>query len=835
MQTVSRFTPWKVIGGYVLLFLLSVLSAILIYNQITQFIYKEEQEDGSTQRLFFIGNILTGLYESEALSNAFVQTGAQNYFRKYLNILEKTEADIHSLKTLTIRKEQQLRIDTISQLLEKKVLNLQELVRVKQSLAPDDFYSKAISDIEAKRDTAQEKINIRKRFVTTVDSSYIKSEKKRRWLFFKAKPDSVLKVSQSQHTIIDTLPGESNTLNTDSIVHVLKSTWEDLQKQTREITTQINRKEYALIRQSTYITDQLKRILGEYEKEEIYHAQKKQESREKTISMLTRIFTCVAVITLLFMVFFIFFILRDLSRSQRYRKQLEEANHYRDQLLKSREKLILTVTHDIKSPLSSILGYIELLDGTNPDKRQSYFLENMKGSSRHILNLITNLLDYSRLENNKMTLETVTFNSFQLFKETCDSFLPLALSKQLKLNCQIDSRLNRDFTGDALRIRQVLVNILSNAIKYTSSGCVSFQALFREEAQEALIRIQDTGTGMTEEEQRTIFDEFTRLSSNSSAAEGTGLGLTITLKLIELLKGHIQLESEAGKGSCFTITLPLQAALSTDSPAPALPFPDSDFKNLKILLVDDDPLQLEMTAALLHKLGIQTGTTSTPGEVSDKLQSVSYDMIFTDIQMPGMDGFELVRQIRNFPKTQNLPVIALSADAEKSEEDYLRAGFTAYLGKPFTSAQIVQLLNQLTGKSVVQSCNAPSPRETTESLDKGYTLKNILLFTEHDTEAMSQIIDSFCAETEKHIQSLASLAAGKKWEEISQLAHKMLPMFRQLEAHVETDLLEKLEHPTQPFSEKDIAEQTERIITLSQNLLEKLCKNRENSLHVNLQ
>ena len=178
-------------------------------------------------------------------------------------------------------------------------------------------------------------------------------------------------------------------------------------------------------------------------------------SRERTISILTQIFAWIAAITLLFTIFFIIFILRDLSRSQRYRKQLEEANHYRDQLLKSREKLILTVTHDIKSPLSSILGYIELLHGTNPDKRQVYFLENMKGSSQHILNLITNLLDYSRLENNKMILEAVTFNPFQVFQETCDSFLPLALSKELSLSCHIDSHLNRDFTGDALRIRQV--------------------------------------------------------------------------------------------------------------------------------------------------------------------------------------------------------------------------------------------------------------------------------------------------------------------------------------------------------------------------------------------
>lgn len=827
MQRVLKYTSWKVISGYILLFLLSILGAILIYKQITQFIHKENLSDNSNQKLFIIGNVLTGLYESEALSNAFVQTGAQSYFQRYMDILAETEAGIHDLKTLTTRKEQYLRIDTISHLLEKKVRNLQELAQVKQSLAPDDFYSKAIADIEARRDSAHNRINIRERLVTTIDTSYIKPEKKkRRWLFFKAKQDSILQVSQSQHTIIDTLANEPHTQNTDSIVHVLRSAWEDLQKKTQNITSQINRKEYSLIRQSTDITNQLKRILGEYEKEEIHHALYKQASRERTISMLIRIFAWIAVTAILFMIFFIFFILRDLSKSQRYRRELEEANQHRDRLLKSREKLILTVTHDIKSPLSSILGYIELLHGTNPDKRQFYFLENMKGSSQHILNLITNLLDYSRLENRKMVLEPVTFNPFQLFQETGSSFLPLALSKNLELSCQIDSNLNRDFTGDALRIRQVLVNLLSNAIKYTSSGSVSFQAFFREESQEAVCRIEDSGSGMTKEEQAMIFDEFTRLSSNAAAAEGTGLGLTITLKLIELLKGNLHLESEPGKGSCFTITLPLQAAEGGHA-KPLIPeVPEAIFKNLKVLLIDDDSLQLEMTATLLNRAGIQTTATHSPEEALANLQSTSYDIIFTDIQMPGMNGFELVRRIRALPDpaTRNLPVVALSADCGKKEEDYLQAGFTAYLGKPFTSAHLFQLLSKLTGKAIIQAASESCPNRSNISSDKGYTLKNIRLFTENDSEATDQIIASFCTETENHIQALHSFAAEGKWEDISRLAHKMLPMFRQLEAETESRLLEKLEHPAMPFSEKEITGQVKRIITLSQALLEKLRK-----------
>lgn len=825
MQTVSKYTKWKVISGYILLFLLSIFSTILIYKQITQLIHKEDQNGSANQRLFIIGNTLAGLYESEALSNAFVQTGLQNYFQRYIDILDETENNIDSLKTLTSREEQKLRIDTISRLLEEKVKNLQDLVRVKQSLAPDDFYSKAIANIEAKRDSAQDKINIRKRFVTTIDSSYVKSEKKkRRWLFFKAKPDSVLKVSQSHQTIIDTLPNERNTQNTDSIVQVLKSTWEDLQRQTQSITSQINRKEYALIRQSTYITDQLKRILGEYEKEEILYAQHKQETREEAISTMIRIFAWVAVAAILFTIFFTIFVLRDLSKSQRYRKQLEEANQYADRLLKSREKLILSITHDIKSPLSSILGYIELLDNTGIDKRQRYFLGNMKSSSRHILNLVTNLLDYSKLENNKMALEKVTFNPSRLFKEISDSFLPLALTKHLELISRIDPQLNRDFTGDALRIRQILANLLSNAVKYTSEGQITFEATFQTESQTVVLVIKDTGTGMTETEQKTIFEEFTRLSSNSSVAEGTGLGLTITLKLIELLNGHISLKSEPDKGSCFTITLPLSPASPALGTIGSISGIETTAGSLHILLVDDDPLQLEMTAGLLNKQNIRTETTNQPEKVAEKIASASYDMVFTDIQMPGMNGFELVKQIRNIPSpiAKTLPVIALSADAEKKEEDYLQAGFTAYLGKPFTSGQILRLIQELSGKhSALHKDKTPQENSETSG-SKGYSLKNIIQFTDDDPEATRQILHSFCNETEKHLESMNTLASIPDKDEISRLAHKMLPMFRQLEARNIIPLLQKLEHPDPSLNDKEFISVTQQIISLAATLIQNL-------------
>lgn len=761
----SQYTEWKIITGYVFIVLLSLLAAVLIYKQVNRLVAEETGSGNANEKLFIIGNTMTGLYEAEALSSAFAQTGNRTYFQEFLNILRETGKGIDTLKALSTTASQQIRMDSIRILLAAKIKNLQELVKVKQSYAPEKAYSQAIASITEK-DTSS--TYIRERIITQIDTTYIQTQKVvKRWIFSKIENDSTPQISVSQQVVFDTL-NRQFTQNTDTVVNILKNSWKDFQKENQILRRKINQKEYELIRQSTYITEQLRRILGEYEKEEINNSLLKQEKREQTITTAIRIFAWISVVAILLVVFFLFFILRDLSRSQRYRRELESANRYAGQLLKSREKMILTVTHDIKSPLSSIMGYIELLNNTPVNERQRYFLKNMHGSSEHILKLIGNLLDLSKLENNKMSVEKVTFQPASLCREIADNFMPLAAAKKLQLTCRFDEKLNADYRGDALRIRQIVTNILSNAVKYTAEGNITFTADISGDDR-LILCIRDTGSGMTSEEQASIFEEFTRLKSHASI-EGTGLGLTITLKLIQLLGGELQLESEPGKGSCFTILLPAEREKEMPSPAP------TDFK---ILLVDDDPLQLEMATGILENNGLHPASTTHPETVTQLLLDNRFDMVISDIQMPGMDGFALVRQIRETeaPFAATLPVIALSANAEKTEDDYLQAGFSAYLPKPFAARQLLETIRRF------------FPAMQTVDTRK------LLAFTEGDPEAAQKIADAFIAATKEHATQLEGHLRRQDKEAIARLAHKMLPMFRQFELNEITPLLEQLAHP----------------------------------------
>lgn len=832
MKTPERHTKLKVIAGYILLFLFTVCAIVFIYRQISQLNDNEGLVSKANQKLFIVGNTITGLYEAEALSNSFLQTGSAGSFQKYIRIIRQVENNIDSLKALSTEKSQQARIDTIHQLLNDKIRNLKELIRVKKQQSPDAYYAEAIARIESTKDSLTEQPHVRKRIITTHDTSYVKEKKRKGFLgWFSGKIDSSVKVTVSNHVIWDTLSGPSSIGNADTVLNILKSAWENYQTKAELLNRQISRKEYNIVGQSVRITEQLKKVLSAYETEEINHSIARMQQREQVVNATNSLIAKIAIAAILLIAFFCTLILKDISKGQRYRKEIEKAKAYTDQLLKSREKLILTVTHDIKSPLSSILGYIELLNHSGIDKRQHYYLKNMKGSSEHILKLITNLLDYSKLENNKMPVEEVPFNPSQLFREVCESFRPLAEEKHIGLTYRITENLNGPFKGDVLRIRQILANILSNAIKYTPEGSVKFDASFAATEQQLTLKITDTGTGMNEAEQQTIFNEFTRLSSNAASAEGTGLGLTITLKLIELLKGKLTLESQPEKGSCFTITLPLHPLTvtsslpeSTESPATHTFLP----AGLKILLVDDDPLQLEMTAGLLKQRGYHADTTNHPEEVMEKIKTHPYDLLFTDIQMPGINGFELTQRIREsaLPFAQNLPIVALSADSGKTQEDYLKAGFTAYLAKPFSSGELLQLISELKGNNTPVLSSSTAEKKTTEQENSsGYSLTNIRQFTDDDPEALKQILHSFQTETEKHLELLSDFLLSPNQQEISRLAHKMLPMFRQLNVCAVLPLLQALEHPDFPVTDEKITSQIRQMIPLIRKLVDDLKDN----------
>ena len=559
-------------------------------------------------------------------------------------------------------------------------------------------------------------------------------------------------------------------------------------------------------------------------------AELQQEVRMRS----ARIIGGIAVGAVLLSAFFLILIMRDISRSNRYRQQLEVANKRAEDLLIAREKLMLAITHDFKAPLGSIMGYTELLSRLTEDERQRFYLDNMKSSSEHLLKLVSDLLDFHRLDLNKAEVNRVTFNPSQLFDEIYVSFEPLTAAKGLALQCHVVPELNGRYISDPLRLRQIVNNLLSNAVKFTQKGEISLTASY--DSSKLTIAIADTGKGMASEDRERIFQEFTRLSG-AQGEEGFGLGLSIVKKLVTLLEGTIDVQSTLGKGSCFTVTLPLypvgKSLAESESPesessenespyAPKQSAAIPPMKVIRVLLIDDDKIQLNLTAAMLKQHGIDAVCCEQLEQLIEQLRSSVFDVLLTDIQMPAINGFDLVKLLRasNIPQAKTIPVIAVTARSEMDKAALHEHGFAGCLHKPFTVKELLLTVNE-------GQLSADEAHITEDMGTVGINFSALTAYSEDDPEAAYSIIHTFIEETGKNVERMQQALNEKEVDGIAAMAHKLLPLFTMIGAEETIAPLKWLEACRgEEFSEKieettfNTLEAVRKIISEAEHYLE---------------
>lgn len=830
-----RFVQTKILAGYVLLILIAALSVAFVYHRITRITAPDEFEAAARLKRSLIQATLSRLYETESIGQT-LGTGERNDFGRYRRALNLVRADIDSLKKITPDSEQRTRLDSIVVLLNRKERLTADMLRSYKDSETEKIYSENIEKVLSRQDSAPiAKPVVQKQ--TTIKHDTVVVRKKEKGFFgrladaFRAKEtDSATVTSSSKYFAEDTVLFQYNPA--DTVALLFQGIRSEVDSQRRQIHTVISRQSNTLQRANREITAKINRLLRDMEEEESQHALTKIESRQGFLENTGRIIAVIAVIAILVAILFLLLIWGDISKSQHYRRQLEKAKKQAEDLLVSREKLMLTITHDIKAPVGSILGYIELLGNMTDDQRQQYYLENMKGSSAHLLKLVNNLLDYHRLESDKLEVNPVPFRIDRLFAEITTGFKPLAAQKRLELNYIADPVWEEKYyTGDPFRIRQIADNLLSNAVKFTESGSVTLTVSSKRENSQRMtlvFSVADTGHGIAPEERQKIFEEFTRLPG-ARGAEGFGLGLSITRKLVELLKGTITLASEIGTGTTFTVSLPVTASANMENPIPeterttardektsegntGLVIPES----VRILIVDDDRFQLTMISELLKQRGIACDTCDNPTVVEKMLSQKHYDLIVTDIQMPELNGFELVKRLRESdnPASQRIPVIAQSARADMEPGHYTEHGFSAVIAKPFTGSELVSLIaSLLIGNEISAEGEAPYnekrandcgenspeenivPMENTDSPGASETLdfSSLTRFAQGDEEAIREIMRSFVSETRKNLEIFTDVVAAGNKQGSARIAHKMIPLFTMLGAKNLVAELSKIE------------------------------------------
>jgi PAS domain S-box-containing protein len=389
-------------------------------------------------------------------------------------------------------------------------------------------------------------------------------------------------------------------------------------------------------------------------------------------------------------------IMRDVSERRAAEAAKEAAREAALQMAHAKSQFVANVSHEIRTPMHGILGMSGLLLKTPLDGQQREYVATLKSSAESLLTIINDILDFSKIEAGKLAIEAVAFSPAALTQSVAALFQARALEKNLKLTLSLPDEAPAALLGDPTRIRQILLNLVDNAIKFTDQGEVELRARFEPspEGVGCQFRVRDSGIGMSEETQSRLFQAFSQADASTTRRYGgTGLGLAVSSQLAELMGGQLTVVSEPAKGSTFTLSLLLP---SSTLPLAELPAPPTVQLQGRILVVEDHPVNQKVLAHQLRQMGLQHAVAASGKLALEQLTTDDFDLVLMDWQMPEMDGLEATRLIRQLPTDiRHIPIIALTANASEGfREACLAAGANDYLSKPYTEAALAAMLMQ---------------------------------------------------------------------------------------------------------------------------------------------
>ena len=443
---------------------------------------------------------------------------------------------------------------------------------------------------------------------------------------------------------------------------------------------------------------------------------------------------------------------RNTNRIKRYKrettnliKQLQQAVEKNEVLIASRKKAVHTITHELRTPLTAIIGYTALMEKGN----DTQYVRNIRQSSERMREMLNTLLSFFRLDNGKEqpNISPCRISAITHILET--EFTPIAMNKGLALN--VTNRTNAVVLTDKERILQIGNNLLSNAIKFTDSGGVFLTTDYDNGILK--ITVEDTGTGMTEEEQQRVFGAFERLS-NAAAKDGFGLGLSIVQRIVTTLGGTIRLESEKGKGSRFTVGIPMQTAGELPERInQARIHHDRTFHD--VIAIDNDEVLLLMLKEMYAQEGVHCDTCTDAAELMEMIRRKEYSLLLTDLNMPEINGFELLELLRtsNVGNSKTIPVLVTTASGSCSKEELMERGFAGYLLKPFSISELMEVSDKCAMKG-----NRNEKPDFTSLLSYGNE---------------TVMLDKLITETEKEMQAIREAGLKKDLQELDALTHHL--------------------------------------------------------------
>ena len=830
-------TRIKILVGYALLAVVLVSATWMVYDNTRSLSAVNEASERLMARRDIVDSLVFTMLET-ANAERSVLLGDAGKWQRFDEALSSSAANAMRLRPLLMDTLKQQRLDSLITLLKAKRENTLLVMKELNNDCRDIYYNNKLEALHSGRDSIVISPQTKERHEQH-ETVYEVVKTKRG--FFRRLGDAFRKqhtdtVSTTRLTHQPSTATINHRLNiADSVANVLAEIHSEQQRANDRKQDAISSRNRQLQRISIQLTKRTWLLIEDIQSDEHNALQrvvgKAMSSRR---AMIVRI-AVLGLLAILSAAILVVYILRDIKRERRDRQRIIEAKAETERIMQQRERLLLTITHDIKAPAASIAGFIDLLSEHVDQPKAVGYLQNISGSAKHLLQLVSALLDYHKLESGKAERHEVSFAPAVLISECVAQMQPQAMEKKLKLATDVQVTESMLCRSDAFRIKQIVNNLVGNAIKYTDKGEVRVGVNIAN--RQLSISVKDTGCGMMPDELQTVFNAFTRLPG-AQGKEGVGLGLTITREIVTLLGGEINVQSAKGKGSTFTVSLPVKivtnqgvhqqnkqtqgvhlsqmhqqsnqqvhqqsqpdsliGALETSAP----PKDKSQHPTLSVVIVDDDRLQGQLLTEMLQRIeGISFNTTTTihASEAIAIATKSAPNIVFTDIEMPEMNGSEIMRRIRNNAEVQQrsctTKFVAMTAHEQSIMPQLRSDGFDACLFKPFSVQTLAATICQLTGVAVRVSEN--SKLKTVGEAENNSKLKILALasvstsraqnsklrtallpFTDGDPEAERQIIGDIRKSIEEYLEIIGD---GSDPERITKAVHKAMPLLEMLE------------------------------------------------------
>ena len=761
----ERRTSWKVVVAY--LFVIALCCAMFCYISNLRHSVENQRTNIKSRNadLEWANKFTHEVHEAQNTANLIAFSNKPQLISQFAQQCEELDKTANYILSTDIEEQNKQRIKEITNLIERKGQISYTLSKQFNDFNPLAEFDRTIDEYQPDK---HEKPTL----VTTTIKDTIVHQGKRRsfWqrvgdVFSPAKQDSIVQVSTTK---VDTLV--KHEIDTLPILYDLRTLSDKAKAEYRNKIQEYEAQASQLISDDNILSEKISLMLLELNKEVLDSSVAEITKSEDIIEENMKISMMIGFVTLVLIIIFIILIISDVNKSYKLRRTAEEARKKTEEVLESRHKLLLSVSHDIKTPLTSILGNTELLDKTTNEKE----INSIEQSADHILNLLTNLLEFSSMEQGKLKAEKTPFDAYALCQETANMFESIAQQKNLQFEFHTELEGTTMVISDKLRIKQIISNLISNGIKYTLEGKVEF--LSKMEDRKLVFDITDTGLGIPQDKIDEVFKPFARIDTYNQFAEGSGYGLSVVKGLVDLLQGEISLESEVGKGTHFTVKIPvemveakLKATVSLTQHN-SLPF--------NILIIDDDSALLSVVVGLLQKLGHIGIPCSSVDDVKGAIIQIdAIDYILTDREMGAINGNEILRMFKEADPDK--PVILMTARVEYNNEKAKAEGFDGFIRKPFNLKDLEDLFGKA---SEFESVDTESPFK-----------EKFPAFCEmmgNDNEAIRSIMEVFSSSTANDLLALNTFIDNNDFVGAQALCHKMLPIFTQLEQ--DTTFLSKM-------------------------------------------